>query len=154
MPRPMPLDAPVTTIVRPASGAASLIPTIIVGFNLMRLLVSVRNAVEAQAALAGGADIVDAKEPLNGALGQVAPATLLSIAAAVAGAAPLSVALGDYDSGAIDDSLNSAATTGVAFVKIGFAGCRNRTMAPGPRTDQAPGTRHHGPEHHVALIVV
>ena len=29
----------------------------------MRLLVSVRNATEAAAALAGGADIVDAKEP-------------------------------------------------------------------------------------------
>jgi len=121
----------------------------------MRLLVSVRDAVEAQAALAGGADIVDAKEPLNGALGQVEPATLRSISDAVAGAAPLSMALGDYDSDAIDGSMHSAATAGVTFVKIGFAGSRFRTLDHrGPGTDQAPGTKNQGPQRHVALIVV
>ena len=88
----------------------------------MRLLVSVRNAVEAEAALAGGADIVDAKEPLNGALGQVEPATLRSIAAAVARTAPLSMALGDIAKDDIAGGLRAAAGAGVAFVKIGFAG--------------------------------
>ena len=61
----------------------------------MRLLVSVRDASEAEAALAGGADIIDAKEPLNGPLGPVAPDTLAAITAAVAGKTPISVALGD-----------------------------------------------------------
>ena len=66
----------------------------------MRLLVSVRNAIEAEAALAGGADIIDAKEPLNGALGPVAKEVIQSIAEKVAGSAPVSVALGDVG---IDD---------------------------------------------------
>ena len=37
----------------------------------MRLLVSVRSEEEARAALAGGAEIIDAKEPSRGALGAV-----------------------------------------------------------------------------------
>ena len=36
----------------------------------MRLLVSVRSAEEVSAALAGGADIIDAKEPERGSLGR------------------------------------------------------------------------------------
>jgi len=43
----------------------------------MRLLVSVRDASEARAALAGGAGIIDAKEPLNGPLGAVSSDVLL-----------------------------------------------------------------------------
>ncbi len=35
----------------------------------MKLLVSVADAVEAHAALLGGADIIDAKDPTRGALG-------------------------------------------------------------------------------------
>ena len=61
----------------------------------MRLLVSVRNAEEAQAAIAGGAEIIDAKEPTLGPLAPVSPGTLQSISDAVPPAIPLSVALGD-----------------------------------------------------------
>lgn len=88
----------------------------------MRLLVSVRNATEAATALAGGADIVDAKEPLNGALGPVATPVLHAIAATVAGAAPVSVALGDAGTDDISVGLQAAAAVGAAFVKVGFAG--------------------------------
>ena len=91
----------------------------------MRLLVSVRSAPEAQAALDGGADIIDAKEPLNGALGPVAPCVLRSITAAVAGAAPISVALGDAGQDDLAVGARTATSTGVAFVKIGFAGVRD-----------------------------
>ena len=49
----------------------------------MRLLVSVADAAEARAALAGGADIIDAKEPRHGALGAVAPDVLRAIRNAV-----------------------------------------------------------------------
>ena len=42
----------------------------------MRLLVSVRSADEVAAAMAGGADIIDAKEPARGSLGAVDAATL------------------------------------------------------------------------------
>lgn len=61
----------------------------------MRLLVSVRSAEETAAAVAGGADILDAKEPAGGSLGPVAPAELGRIARALPPFLPLSVALGD-----------------------------------------------------------
>ena len=41
------------------------------GNELMQLLVSVTDAIEAAAALDGGADIIDAKDPASGALGAV-----------------------------------------------------------------------------------
>ena len=59
------------------------------------LLVSVRDAREASAAVAGGADIIDAKEPALGPLAPVSPATLQSICAAVPLTIRFSVALGD-----------------------------------------------------------
>ncbi len=61
----------------------------------MQLLVSVRSAAEARSALAGGADVIDAKEPAAGALGPVAPEILASLDAAVPGQVPVSAALGD-----------------------------------------------------------
>src|SRR5688572_23278383 len=91
----------------------------------MRLLVSVRNATEAATALAGGADIVDAKEPLNGALGPVATPVLHAIAATVADTAPVSVALGDAGTDDVGVRMQAAAAVGAAFVKVGFAGARD-----------------------------
>jgi uncharacterized protein (UPF0264 family) len=61
----------------------------------MRLLVSVRDADEARAALLGGADIVDAKEPSLGPLAPVTWPALREICAALPLTVPLSVALGD-----------------------------------------------------------
>lgn len=92
----------------------------------MRLLVSVRNASEAAAALAGGADIVDAKEPLNGPLGQVSPAALAAIAKAVGDGAPVSAALGDIGRDDILSGTRIAMQAGATFVKVGFAGMRGR----------------------------
>ena len=126
MPRPIPLEAPVITIARPASGGESTIDGIIVRFDLMRLLVSVRNASEAAAALDGGADIVDAKEPGNGALGPVSHRTLTAIMAAVAGATPVSVALGETSRDDVVSGARAATRAGVAFGKVGFAGMRRQ----------------------------
>jgi hypothetical protein len=95
----------------------------------MRLLVSVRNASEASAAVAGGADIVDAKEPSNGPLGQVSPAALASIASAVAGGAPVSAALGEVCRDDIVRGAHAATRVHAAFVKVGFAGMRGRLDA-------------------------
>jgi uncharacterized protein (UPF0264 family) len=92
----------------------------------MRLLVSVRNASEAAAALAGGADIVDAKEPLSGPLGSVSPAALASIASAVGSNAPISAALGDIGRDDIAAAAAAATRVGAGFVKVGFAGMRGR----------------------------
>jgi (5-formylfuran-3-yl)methyl phosphate synthase len=95
----------------------------------MRLLVSVRSAEEVSAALAGGADIIDAKEPERGSLGRVTPVVLSAIAARTPASVPLSVALGDC---ADLDTLR-AALDGVrlgkriaqVYLKLGFAGVRS-----------------------------
>lgn len=75
----------------------------------MRLLVSVRDAEEARAALAGGADIVDAKEPALGPLAPVSPPMLQSICAAVPVTVALSVALGDAQPGGLQAVVASVA---------------------------------------------
>lgn len=75
----------------------------------MRLLVSVRDAGEALAAIAGGADIIDAKEPTLGPLAPVSPGALQSICAAVPPAIPLSVALGDADRSELSEIASAVA---------------------------------------------
>jgi len=64
----------------------------------LQLLVSVRDPSEVGAALEGGADVIDAKEPAHGSLGPVSPGRLRQIDQRVPGHMPLSVALGDFDS--------------------------------------------------------
>jgi (5-formylfuran-3-yl)methyl phosphate synthase len=61
----------------------------------MRLLVSVADPEEARAAVDGGADIIDAKDPSHGALSPVTLDVLRTIVAAVDGARPMSAALGE-----------------------------------------------------------
>ena len=88
------------------------------------LLVSVRSAAEAEVALAGGADIIDVKEPRRGALGPADPSVWQEIQKAVSGRAITSAALGEL----IYDSVAGLApqTAGFRFAKIGLAGCRTR----------------------------
>lgn len=92
------------------------------------LLVSVRNADEAKAAVAGGADIIDIKEPLQGPLGMAEPAVIDDVIAAVSGRAPVSAALGETcdwlrDAGATDSaSVVPRLPTGLTFAKLGLAG--------------------------------
>jgi uncharacterized protein (UPF0264 family) len=89
----------------------------------MRLLVSVATEADAVAALAGGADVIDAKDPQAGALGAVPCGTFRAIHACVAGARPVSAALGDAaDEDAIEALARTFAAAGAAFVKVGFAG--------------------------------
>jgi (5-formylfuran-3-yl)methyl phosphate synthase len=66
----------------------------------LQLLVSVRDPAEVTAALEGGADIVDAKEPERGALGAVSFQQLRAIDHQVPDHVSLSVALGDPESAA------------------------------------------------------
>ncbi len=89
----------------------------------MQLLVSVRDASEAVAALAGGADIVDAKEPSAGALGAVSADTLAAIVQAVGGTRPVTAAIGDAgrESG-VETLARTFALAGAVMVKVGFAG--------------------------------
>jgi uncharacterized protein (UPF0264 family) len=89
----------------------------------MQLLVSVRNAAEAAAALAGGADIIDAKEPSRGALGPVTCEALQQIRSAVGSLHPVTAALGDATTaGAIEQDAFTFMSAGARLVKIGLAG--------------------------------
>ena len=89
----------------------------------MRLLVSVSSAAEASAALAGGADVIDAKNPLAGALGPVSLDVLREIYAVVAGTRPVTAALGDATSDSrVERDACAFAAAGARFVKVGFAG--------------------------------
>lgn len=98
----------------------------------MQLLVSVRSEAEVAAALSGGADIVDAKEPALGSLGPVDAEVLAAIAARVPESVPLSIALGDFREAdaaraAILAAISAVATNGHAaphYLKLGFAGRR------------------------------
>ena len=67
-----------------------------------RLLVSVRDAAEAAAALAGGAALIDVKEPARGSLGRADAATIAAVVAAVGGRVPVSVALGELREAILD----------------------------------------------------
>jgi uncharacterized protein (UPF0264 family) len=87
-----------------------------------RLLVSVRDAIEAEAALAGGADLIDIKDPSRGALGAADARVWREVIAKVAGRASVSAALGELRELRAYDERDFA---GLAFVKAGLAGCRN-----------------------------
>lgn len=83
----------------------------------VRLLVSVRDAAEAVAALEGGTDIIDIKEPSRGALGMADMTVMEEVVAAVRGRAPVSAALGELREINVPPSL----PPGVRYAKVGLA---------------------------------
>jgi uncharacterized protein (UPF0264 family) len=87
-------------------------------------LVSVRSAAEAELALAGGADLIDVKEPRRGALGPADARVWREVLRAVAGRVPVSAALGEL----LDDGIceRAADAAGLRFAKFGLAGCHSR----------------------------
>jgi hypothetical protein len=88
-----------------------------------QLLVSVGNDREARTALAGGADLIDAKDPTSGALAPVSIDTFVRIHHVVDGQRPVTAALGDAgDQAAVRALAGRFAHAGAAFVKVGFAG--------------------------------
>lgn len=99
----------------------------------MRLLVSVRSAAEARAALEGGADIIDAKEPARGPLGPVTPRVAAAIVAAIPDTVPFSAALGDPASPEAAAAAVAALPVGVRaggmLVKVGLAGAGSMDRA-------------------------
>ena len=87
------------------------------------LLVSVRDVKEAEAALAGGCDILDLKEPKNGPLGMVSMANVGKIVNAVrkkSKTMPISVAVGELSDWEILKKIPKL-PAGVTYVKVGTA---------------------------------
>ena len=87
---------------------------------MTRMLASVADAAEAEAVLQLGADVVDLKDPLRGALGAVALDAARSAVAAIARRSETSAALGDppYDEEALLAGARALAATGVDYVKL------------------------------------
>jgi (5-formylfuran-3-yl)methyl phosphate synthase len=95
----------------------------------LQLLVSVRSPDEVAPALAGGAQIIDAKEPSQGSLGPVDPWTLRAILECVPADIPVSVALGDFcrvpELLVAVEPLNVSDRGAPMYLKLGFAGLRS-----------------------------
>ncbi len=68
------------------------------------LLVSVRSTDEVDDALAGGADLIDVKEPARGALGVAEPEVVGRVIEAVKGRVPVSAALGEWGPNALTEA--------------------------------------------------
>lgn len=99
------------------------------------LLVSVRSAAEAKTALAGGADIIDVKEPRRGPLGPADPIVWSEISEVVGRRAPLSVALGEWMSDATVSLAGQAA--GFTFAKVGLSSWRRAGLMQWSQIRQA-----------------
>jgi FolB domain-containing protein len=86
------------------------------------LLASVRDAEEAEIALANGVDIVDLKDPAHGALGALPLATIRAVRTAVAGRRPVSAVTGDLpmEPDAVRTAVEDMAGAGVDYVKVGL----------------------------------
>ncbi|MHA6687105.1 (5-formylfuran-3-yl)methyl phosphate synthase [Mesorhizobium sp. A556] len=89
---------------------------------MTRMLASVTGTEEAEIVLAGGADIVDLKDPAVGALGAASTQTIRHAVASIAGRAPVSAVCGDLpmEPETILAKAEEIAATGVDYVKIGF----------------------------------
>ena len=97
----------------------------------MRLLVSVVDDAEARLAVAGGADVVDVKNPAEGSLGAPVPAVIARVRDALPPGLPLSVAIGDLPSlpGTAALAALGAARSGAAYVKLGLWGASTEDAA-------------------------
>jgi uncharacterized protein (UPF0264 family) len=86
---------------------------------MTRLLVSVRSALEAEAALRGGAALIDVKEPAHGSLGRASDAAIAEVARVAAKRCPVSAALGE-----LKDAEELPIESSLAYVKWGLAGAQ------------------------------
>lgn len=91
---------------------------------MTKLLVSVRNAAEAKVALEGGADVIDVKEPRNGALGAAEPQVWQEVLSVVRGEVVTSAALGELHSLAMEGIAHQLA--GFDYVKVGLSDFEQR----------------------------
>lgn len=97
----------------------------------MQLMISVTSAAEATRAVAGGAALIDVKNPREGALGAAAPTVVQAVRGVVPPHLPVSAAIGDlYDQpGTAALAAVGAALAGADLVKVGLLGTRTAAAA-------------------------
>jgi (5-formylfuran-3-yl)methyl phosphate synthase len=93
----------------------------------LKLLISPINETEAQEAIHGGADIIDVKNPLEGALGANYPWVIKNIKQLIPSGVELSCTLGDVPNlpGSVSLAAYGAAVLGVDYIKVGLYGFTN-----------------------------
>ncbi len=86
------------------------------------MLASVNSLAEARLVLQAGVDIIDLKQPEQGALGALALADVRAIVQEVIGRCPVSATVGDLpmQPELVYNAVKAMADTGVDYVKIGF----------------------------------
>ena len=90
----------------------------------MKILISPKNEKEASEAIAGGADIIDVKNPQEGSLGANFPWVIKRIREIAPRKIQVSCALGDVPNlpGSISLAALGAASLGVDYIKVGLYG--------------------------------
>ncbi|MCD6145291.1 MAG: (5-formylfuran-3-yl)methyl phosphate synthase [Methanosarcinales archaeon] len=88
----------------------------------MKLLVSPINTTEAKAAFAGGADIIDVKNPKEGSLGANFPWMIRAVVEMVKSRKPVSATIGDFNfkPGTASLAALGAAVSGADYIKTGL----------------------------------
>jgi (5-formylfuran-3-yl)methyl phosphate synthase len=97
---------------------------------MTKLLVSVRDAVEAKIALDAGVDLIDIKEPRHGSLGKADDKVIGEIAQVVGQRRPLSAALGELADYTDDCLAQFSLPRSIRFAKIGLARCQSSSAWP------------------------
>lgn len=97
----------------------------------MKLMISIISADEARDAIAGGAAILDVKNPEEGSLGAQPPQVIREIKKIGAGRVEVSAAIGDMPNlpGTAALAALGAAVCGVDFIKVGMHGPGNESEA-------------------------
>jgi uncharacterized protein (UPF0264 family) len=101
----------------------------------VKMLVSARDEAEARDAATAGADLIDLKEPADGALGAVALPRLRSVLQMLRAGWPgrrVSATIGDLAPArhdAITAAVAALAATGIDYVKVGVPGCGDRATS-------------------------
>jgi uncharacterized protein (UPF0264 family) len=92
----------------------------------VKLLISSVDEKEAAEAVAGGADIIDVKNPGEGALGASFPWTIRRIREMVPANVEVSCTIGDLPNlpGSVSLASLGAAATGVDYIKVGLGGAK------------------------------
>ncbi len=107
--------------------------------QITKLLVSVRSVTEAYEALAGGADVIDIKEPANGPLGAASFKAIKQIAQCVTDESPrtpITVALGELELSSLDRFIATqiapiAEISEIVALKVGLAGLKDQPWQSG-----------------------
>lgn len=89
------------------------------------------NIEEARSALAGGADVLDVKNPKEGSLGANFPWAIKAVAEMAGGRVPVSATIGDldYKPGTASLAALGAAFSGADYVKVGLLGVKSAEQA-------------------------